>query len=126
MAGAILGGTGYAISAKCQHIDIACDCGKFVADPQVQSSLYFESGGQPGHRSACLNEAATVRSYCFFNDTLGTHDKANLRSRHHGFMGFQDGAWYLIHACHKGEPDFHVCLDRMNELYHQSLQKTSG
>lgn len=122
-AGAILGGTGYAISSKCQHIDVACEYGKFVADPQVQSGLYFKSGGRPGHRSAWLCDATNAESNQFFRDTLETLDNAYLRPRYHGFMDFQDSAWYLTHACLKGELEIHDCLDRLDELYRQSLQK---
>ncbi len=125
-AGAILGGTGYAISSKCQNIDVACEYGKFVADPTTQSGLFFESGGQPGHRSAWRSEATNAASNNFFRNTLQTHDKAYLRPRYHGFMDFQENAWYLTHACLKRELEIHECLDRMDELYRQSLQKRSG
>ena len=125
-AGAILGGTGYAISHKCQHIDIACEYGKFVASPQAQSGLFVESGGQPGHRSAWLGESANALCNQFFRDTLQTHDNAYLRPRYHGFMDFQENAWYMTHACLKGELEILDCLDRMNALYRRTLQKRTG
>ena len=125
-AGAILGGTGYAISYKCQHIDIACEYGKFVADPNVQSGLYFESGGQPGHRSVWINETANAACNQFFRDTLETHDHAYLRPRYHGFMDFQESGWYETHACLSGQIGIGECLDKLNDLYLTSLAKISG
>ena len=125
-AGAILGGTGYAVSYKCRHIDIACEYGKFVASGHVQSGLYVESGGQPGYRSAWLDDAANEACNQFFRDTLETHDRAYLRPRYHGFMDFQENAWYLTHACLKGELEIGECLDRLDALYLESLKKKSG
>ena len=54
--GAILGGAGLAISRSCQNPAAAADYAAFVVSGRVQSGMYFDSGGQPGHRSAWLDE----------------------------------------------------------------------
>src|SRR5262249_40068857 len=47
--GAILGGTGLAISSKCQDPQIAVDYALYVSSAECQRTLYFESGGQPAN-----------------------------------------------------------------------------
>ena len=43
-----LGGTGLAISSRCQHVDVAMQYAEFTASPQIQRTLFVENGGQPG------------------------------------------------------------------------------
>jgi multiple sugar transport system substrate-binding protein len=119
--GAILGGTGYAIGINCQHIPQAVDYGKFVASGEVQRGIYFESGGQPGHRSAWLDERVNAASNNFFKHTLETLDNAYLRPRYNGYIPFQDKAWYTVHDFLRegGTPD--TLLDTLDELYRKSL-----
>src|SRR5205814_3663615 len=68
----MLGGTGLAISSRCKNLEIALSYAGFVAAPQTQRGIYFQSGGQPGHRSAWLNDAVNAASSNYFRDTLPT------------------------------------------------------
>ena len=45
-----LGGTGIAVSSRCTHKEIAVDYAGFTAGPECQRTIYYYSGGQPGHR----------------------------------------------------------------------------
>ena len=74
-----LGGAGLAISARCRHLAPALAYVQFVADPACQSGLFFESGGQPGHRAAWIEEGVNRQSNRFFHDTLATLDEAWVR-----------------------------------------------
>jgi multiple sugar transport system substrate-binding protein len=118
--GAILGGTGYAIASHCQHVAVAVDYGKFTASGEVQRGLYFQGGGQPGHRSAWLDEEVNAASNNFFRDTLETLDNAYLRPRYNGYVPFQETAWYTVHdfLVQGGEPD--DLLDTLDDLYRKS------
>ncbi len=120
--GAILGGTGYAISRHCQHLDVAVDYGIFVASPAVQKGIYFDSGGQPGHRGAWLDERVNALSNHFFKNTLHTLDNAYLRPRYNGYMAFQEASWYATHDYLRrgGSPD--ALLDKLDTLYRNSLK----
>ena len=55
-----LGGTGLAISRRCQNLDLALDYAQFVASPDCQRGLYAIAGGQPGHRRAWLDPAVNA------------------------------------------------------------------
>ena len=87
-----LGGTGLAISTGCQHLEVARDYAMFTAGPVIQRTLFFENGGQPGHRSAWLDAEVNRRSNDYFRDTLPALDRAYLRPRYPGYLHFQDHA----------------------------------
>jgi len=118
--GAILGGTGYAISKRCQQVATAADYGQFVASASTQSGLYFASGGQPGHRQAWLAPQTNAGSNNFFQDTLETLDHAYLRPRYNGYMHFQDTAWYMVHDYLRDQTNPETLLDQLDALYVES------
>jgi multiple sugar transport system substrate-binding protein len=92
-----LGGAGLAISAQCAHKQIAAEYAQFVASPHCQSSLYFDSGGQPGSRTAWLNDEVNQRCNNFFKSTLSALDRAYLRPRFFGYLDFQERAAAAVH-----------------------------
>lgn len=117
-----LGGTGLAISAKCQHVEVAAKYAEFVASPLCQQTLYFDNGGQPGHLAAWQAEHPNQQSHDYFRATLPTLQRAFLRPRYHGHMFFQDHAGepvrqYLMHG-----GDERALLQQLNQLYRESRQ----
>lgn len=120
-----LGGTGLAISAQCKHTEAAARYAEFVGNPACQAGLYFDMGGQPGHRMAWLAQHTNEMTDDYFTDTLPALDRAFLRPRYHGHMSFQDHAGspireYLMHG-----GDERALLSKLNELYLTSLQMTA-
>lgn len=118
-----LGGTGLAISAECKHKDIAAKYAEFVGQPETQKTIFFDNGGQPGHRSAWLDTQTNFKSMDFFKDTLPALDRAFLRPRYHGHMFFQDnsGAPIRKYMMEGGNPK--DVLEILNKLYLESLKK---
>jgi multiple sugar transport system substrate-binding protein len=102
-----LGGAGLAVSASSAAIPEAVAYAAYVAAPEVQRTVYFQGGGQPGHRSAWTDEAVNAAASGFFRDTLGALDAALLRPRHDGFLAFQAAAGDLVHGFLRdgGDPD---------------------
>jgi multiple sugar transport system substrate-binding protein len=92
-----LGGAGLAISRTSRHAEHALDYAQFVASPRIQSTLYANSGGQPGYRAAWLDPALNTATNNFFANTLPTLDAAWVRPRFSGFIVFQDAASNLVH-----------------------------
>ena len=120
-----LGGTGLAISTGCQALEIARDYAIFTASPAVQRGLFFENGGQPGHRSAWLDAETNRRTHNYFRNTLPALDRAYLRPRFPGYLHFQDQAGAPIrHFCmHGGHPrqtlaQLKNLFDQAKNLYH--------
>lgn len=112
-----LGGAGLAVSSKTAHATAAADYARFTAAPETQRGLYFEAGGQPGHRSAWLNENVNRASNNFFRDTLATLDEAIVRPRHAGYVHFQDQASPVVHRYVRGESAMNETLGELNEIY---------
>ena len=119
-----LGGTGLAISSKCKEIAIAAAYAEYVGSGDCQQTLFFESGGQPGHLSAWKNEEVNRRSHNYFSNTLPALQRAFLRPRYHGSMYFQDHAGDVVRDyLMNGSSELRV-MAALNELYIQSKTLT--
>ncbi len=112
-----LGGAGIAVSSKTQHPHACMDFARFSASPETQKGLYFQSGGQPGHRAAWLDEAVNATSHDFFRNTLQTLDESLLRPQFPGYMAFQDEATPVAHAAVAGRLDPNSAAAEINRLY---------
>jgi multiple sugar transport system substrate-binding protein len=116
-----LGGAGLAVSAKTQHVEAAMQYCEFTASPACQKGLYVDFGGQPGHREAWLDARVNQASNNFFKATLETLDEAIMRPQYYGYMHFQDEASPIIYAATTGAMNMAAAVDRMNEIYRESL-----
>ena len=71
-----LGGAGLAISSRCAEREAAVEYAAFVADPACQRTLYYDSGGQPGHRTAWTDERVNASCHDYFRNTLPALDRS--------------------------------------------------
>lgn len=115
-----LGGTGLAISAKCQHLEVAVQYAQSTAAPLTQRTLFVENGGQPGHRAAWLDDEVNRRTSNFFQNTLPALDRAYLRPRYPGYLHLQDNAGIPIqdYVINGGNP--RQVLAQIKQLYDES------
>jgi multiple sugar transport system substrate-binding protein len=95
--GAVLGGTGLAVSSSSARAGDAVAFARHVASADVQRGLYVEAGGQPGHRAAWVDEHANGLTGGFFTRTLATMDGCFLRPTGPAWVAFQIEAGYRIH-----------------------------
>jgi multiple sugar transport system substrate-binding protein len=116
-----LGGAGIAVSAQTRHARAAMDFAQFAASPEVQKGIYFQAGGQPGHRGAWLDDAVNAASSNFFRDTLPTLDEALLRPQFPGYMAFQDAGSPVAHQCVAGKTKPIEAARELNRLYRAAL-----
>jgi multiple sugar transport system substrate-binding protein len=114
-----LGGTGFAISRRCQDLDLAVSYARFVAGPDCQRGLYTRVGGQPGHRGAWLDPVVNAAAGDFYRDTLPTLDEAYLRPRYDGYIPFQDRAGEVVHAYLRDGGDPRRTLAELNRHYRE-------
>lgn len=117
----VLGGTGLAISSRCREPEIALDYLMFTASPEIQKTLYFDTGGQPGHRGAWLDGEVNRRCLNFFADTLPTLDRSAKRPRYSGFLHFQDQAGEHVRNYVRHGGSAARTIDQLNHLYRLSL-----
>lgn len=119
-----LGGAGIAVSSKTTQPRACMDFARFTAAPETQKGIYFQAGGQPGHRAAWTDDAVNAASHDFFRDTLETLDEALLRPQFPGYMAFQDAATPVAHACVTGGIPPQTAAARINRLYQQHRTST--
>ena len=114
-----------AISTRCQYKEEAAEYARFVADGECQRTLYFASGGQPGHRLAWEDTEVNQASNRFFERTLAALDRAYLRPRYDGYLGFQDKAGPAVqhYLQYGGNPS--AVIERLDRLYRDSRQEES-
>ena len=117
-----LGGAGVAVSSRTKHPRACMDYAQFTASPSAQKGVYFEAGGQPGHRSAWTDEAVNRASTGFFKDTLETLDQAIVRGKFPGYMRFQDEGTPVAHDAVSGKIPPTVAARRLNELYRKAFE----
>jgi multiple sugar transport system substrate-binding protein len=118
--GTVLGGTGIAVSARTKHPDIAVDYAFWIAGADCQKGLYFESGGQPGHAAAWEDDACNDAARDFFRNTRATLESAWLRPRYDGYMGLQDRAGDIVHACLRGDATVPDAIAALQAAYRES------
>jgi multiple sugar transport system substrate-binding protein len=119
--GAILGGTGIAVSAKCPYpVEAAAYCA-WLCSAEVQRTVYFEAGGQPGNIRAWTDSAANAQTHDFFTNTLDTLRQSYVRPRHAGYVAFQEQAGHVIHTFLRSGTSPESCLDELETLFQQSL-----
>lgn len=117
-----LGGTGLAISAGSSHLDIALKYAMYAASPEIQRTLFVESGGQPGHRGAWLDRIVNGHNRDYFARTLPALDRAYVRPRYNGYLHFQDHAGDGVRDYMRNGGSAEQTLEKMNRIYRESLQ----
>ncbi len=124
----VLGGAGVAVSSRCRDVECAVEYCRYTASADCQRHLYFEAGGQPGHRATWRDDEVNRRCHGFFAKTLQTLDAAWMRPRWNGYHHFQDAAALLVHenVWHGGGVS--EVATRLNEMAGRMRQpqKTGG
>lgn len=118
--GTVLGGTGIAVSSRTRHPEIAVDYAFWIAGADCQRGLYTASGGQPGNAAAWEDDTCNALTANFFRQTRATLDTAWLRPRYDGYMGLQDRAGEIVHACLRGEATEAATLAALDAAYRDS------
>jgi multiple sugar transport system substrate-binding protein len=119
--GGVIGGAAIGISSRCDALEEAAAYARHVASPEIQRTLYVESGGQPGHRSAWTDGAVNALASGFFADTLPGLDAGYLRPRYDGALLVQNPGGDLVHRFLLEGGDAGALLDELDELYRRSL-----
>jgi multiple sugar transport system substrate-binding protein len=117
----VLGGTGIAISAKCDAPDAAIAFCSYVASEECQKSVYFLSGGQPAHAAVWNNPLANEISSGFFQATYRSTAEAWIRPRYNGYVRFQETAGVPIVEYLRRGGDESKVLDALNATYRESI-----
>jgi multiple sugar transport system substrate-binding protein len=117
-----LGGAGLAVSAHSRSAGAAIEYARFVAGAKTQRTVFFEGGGQPGHRAAWTDPAVNASSSGFFADTLPALDAAWLRPRYDGVLEFQERGGELINSWLRDGGEANAVLDALDTWYSESMR----
>jgi multiple sugar transport system substrate-binding protein len=115
--GATLGGTGLAISRRCEHRDVALAYVLWVAGKSCQRTVYVESGGQPASKTAWRDSEANGLTNDYFTASLPVLENAWVRPRFDGFERFQVAATVPVHEFLKAERSCGDTLEKLDQLY---------
>ncbi|WP_176082890.1 extracellular solute-binding protein [Martelella sp. HB161492] len=124
--GSALGGTGIAVSAFSNNPEAALDYAYFVASGDVQKDGFAKAGGQPGHAAAWEDDAVNAATGQFYRKTRQTLEKAYLRPRHDGYMGFQARASAIINDGLTQKRAAGAVMTRLNAAYEESFNGTAA
>lgn len=116
-----IGGTGLSVSAYSRHKEAAINFAAMVVSGEMQRTMYVQHGGQPGHRSAWVDDDANRLTNDFFKNVLPVMDNGYVRPRYNGYLHFQDNAGAPLQKCIMHNEDIDAALDEMNVIYQQSL-----
>ncbi len=116
-----IGGTGLAVSAFSKHKKIALEFASWIVSGEMQRTLYVQHGGQPGHRSAWIDDDANLLTNDFFKNILPVMDNGYVRPRYNGYLHFQDHAGIPLQKCLLENGDPVKTLTEMNKIYRQSI-----
>lgn len=116
-----LGGTGLALSGLRSPSDELLAYAAYAASGQVQRTLTTPVGGQPGHRTAWLDETNNILTHGYFRDTLPALEVAWLRPRYCGYPEFQESAGPVLQRALRRLAGDSETLDELDRLYRKSL-----
>ncbi|MGW7567781.1 extracellular solute-binding protein [Streptomyces tendae] len=116
--GSTLGGTGIALSSRCVPSPELLAHVRWLMSPEAQGDFLPRHSGQPSARAAWTSSETVAAD--FYRGTAATCERAWVRPRHAGYIGFQTAASAAVRAALAGETDHRQALDRMRALYRSS------
>jgi len=125
LVGSCLGGAGIAVSRFTADPTAAIHHAFWLASPDVQRGVYYDSGGQPGHAGAWDDDRTNADSLDFFRGTRATLEHAWVRPRDDGWLVVQSEVGTLVNQVLLGDLDPRVCLERAESVYQRSREKAS-
>ena len=90
----------------------------------VQSSAYFDGGGQPGNAEAWEDDRTNAETLDFFRGTRATLEGAYLRPRTATYIELQDRASPLVTAALAREITDAQCIRQLNDLTERLLEES--
>lgn len=114
--GSMLGGAGITVSAGSAHLATAQEFALWAARPEVQTGVYFDAGGQPGHAAAWSDPRLDALTDGFFSGTGESMRRASLRPGHPAYMRLQNEGSREIWAGLRDKSDGRRVRARLDEL----------
>ena len=120
--GSTIGGTGLAVSARCEVGPDLAEHLRWLLSATAQESFVPGHSGQPAGLSAWTAPAVNAPVGDFYRATLRTIAAAWIRPRYAGYIGFQSAASEVIREVLSGASSISAGLDRIDTLHSTSRQ----
>lgn len=117
----IVGGTGLAVTRRCESVGTAVEFATYCAGAEAQSGLYAYAGGQPARREAWTDPDLDAHCGGFFSASLRSHEEALLRPRYDGYVPLQEEAGRPLQDYVRGDRDRPAAWEEINRSYRASL-----
>lgn len=122
--GSTLGGTGIGVSRRCELTPALLAHLRWLMSAEAQTGFIPRHDGQPSRRSAWHDQQVNARWGGFYEATAETVERAYVRPRYAGYIGFQSEASELIcDGLANGTPHQEI-LRRLQDRY--SASRTRG
>ncbi len=123
--GSTLGGTGLALTARCEVTTELLDHVRHLMSGPVQEDFIPAHAGQPSARSAWTSPAVNEPVGDFYRGTLETVERAWVRPRHPGYVTFQTEAAEVVRETLAGSISIAAALGRIDDLHLAALGRTN-
>ena len=114
---AVLGGAGIAITSSCSNVHEAANYAAWICSDDVQSTIYVNTQGQPGNKTAWENKQANALTNNFFASTMPSLTNAYVRPRYQGWPKFQTFLGETIHAYLLHDTSPALVLEKLQTAY---------
>lgn len=115
--GSTLGGTGIAVSRRCEPCPELLAHLRWLLEDRTQREFIPRHDGQPSARSAWLDAQLDQASHGFYSQTLSTIEQAYVRPRHAGYVPFQSVASRIVRSVLRGEREPDEALDEIDDRF---------
>ncbi|MFD4324355.1 hypothetical protein ACFWQC_06960 [Nocardioides sp. NPDC058538] len=119
--GSTLGGTGLALTTRCQVTPDLLDHVRHLMSGPVQQDFIPAHAGQPSARAAWTSPAVNEPVGDFYRGTLETVERAWVRPRHPGYVTFQTEAAEVVREALAGSIRTAAALARIDDRHLATL-----
>ncbi|GAA1942567.1 carbohydrate ABC transporter substrate-binding protein [Nocardioides hwasunensis] len=117
--GSVLGGTGIAVSRRCEPDAALLDHLRWLMDDRTQRTFIPRRDGQPSVVAAWEDDEVDAAALGFYSRTRRTVEDAWVRPRHDGAIAFQSAAADRVRAALLGHSDPARLSRELDELHHR-------
>ncbi len=119
--GSTIGGTGIAVSRRCEVDDALTAHLAHLLDDEVQRRFIPLRDGQPGLESAWTDPLLDAAAFGFYSGTVATMRAGIVRPRYDGYIAFQTRGSEILREVLLGDSAPEAGLDRLDDEYRRSL-----
>jgi multiple sugar transport system substrate-binding protein len=123
--GSTIGGTGIAITARCEPTPELLAHLSWLLSADAQRRFIPQHAGQPSARSAWTDPEVNRASRDFYAGTLQTIEGSWVRPRYSGYIRFQSEASALLRRAFLERTPASDALQELNGLYRASLSRSA-